>query len=66
MNTHTGLVRMVTPDGTRVEPIVLDRGRGRGPEQLYRVTDTHGYARGHYTLEQLARILGLAELVDEE
>jgi hypothetical protein len=53
---------MVAPDGTRVEPVVLDRGRGR--EQLYRVTHRYGHFRGHYTLEQLAQVVDLAELVD--
>ena len=53
---------MRAPDGTTVEPIVLDRGRGR--EQLFKVTDARNYFLGYYSLEQLARIVDLGELVE--
>jgi hypothetical protein len=48
------------PDGTRVEPVVLDFGRG--PRALLKVTDGYGYHLGYFSLAQLSGVVDLATL----
>lgn len=57
---------LVSTDGRwRVEAVTLDRGRGAGPESLYRVSE-YGCARGYCRTPDELDELGVpvAELVD--
>jgi HNH endonuclease len=55
---------MEAPDGTRVEPIALDRGYG--PRAVLKVTDGYGYHIGYFTLAELPRHVDLVQLRERE
>jgi hypothetical protein len=60
-----GRVRLVGPDGVSVERVTLT-GKREGPQVRYLRLRQHGHHVGDYrTVEELARYVDLATLVEE-